>query len=223
MICHHPDEMYLAGYASGQLGEAESLVIASHAALCPVCRTMVHDFEMLGGCLLEDIAPVAISAVDIDALLRDVIPDPVTDNPVTPIMDRLPDVMRDLPIPGPLRHYIGNLDPSIAWQPVIRGLDQIPLDIGHQKNCKTKLLRIKSGATMPRHSHKGDEFTLVLTGAFEDERGYFGPGDLAISNNDVDHRPVAADIGDCISLVVINDDLRLTGPVTRFFNPFMRF
>ena len=37
-VRHHPDDELLLDYASGALGEAESLVIATHMALCPICR-----------------------------------------------------------------------------------------------------------------------------------------------------------------------------------------
>ncbi|MEO1189022.1 MAG: cupin domain-containing protein, partial [Pseudomonadota bacterium] len=30
---------------------------------------------------------------------------------------------------------------------------------------------------MPKHSHHGSEFTLVVAGGFTDESGSFGPGD----------------------------------------------
>jgi len=140
-----------------------------------------------------------------------------------PASSALPAGIDSAIIPLPLRHYLEGLDPATQWQPVIGGLDQIVLNVGQHKFFKTKLLRIRGGAAMPQHSHDGDELTLVLQGAFGDEGGHFARGDLAMTDDHVDHRPVA-DIGiDCICLTVTTDNLRLTGPFMRFLNPFMRF
>ncbi|HBV54683.1 MAG TPA: transcriptional regulator, partial [Rhodobacteraceae bacterium] len=41
---------------------------------------------------------------------------------------------------------------------------------------------------------------LVLKGAFRDQTDHFGPGDVEVANEDLEHTPVA-DIGeDCICL-----------------------
>ena len=223
MIRHHPDEIYLAAYANGQLAEAESLVIASHVALCPLCRHAVADFEAVGGALLDDVAPMALSDQSLQHVLDQL------DNFSAPVkkvhkpVQSVAGLVSDNILPSPLRYYIEKLDASTQWQPVMNGLDQINLSVGQHKKSKTKLLRIRSGIAMPQHTHKGEELTLVLDGAFRDERGYFGRGDLAMTDHDVDHRPIADDKGDCICLVVTTDNLSLTGPLARFLNPFLRF
>ena len=45
MPSHHlPDELLL-GYAAGALEEAEALLVASHASLCPRCARRVDELE----------------------------------------------------------------------------------------------------------------------------------------------------------------------------------
>ena len=64
-----------------------------------------------------------------------------------------------------------------------------------------RLLRVRPGAAIPRHAHRGAELTLVLEGAFADETGRYGPGDLAEAEAEVSHRPVAEGPADCVCLV----------------------
>ena len=43
MISHHMPEEFLLDYAAGTLPEAESLVVASHLAMCGDCRRRVAE------------------------------------------------------------------------------------------------------------------------------------------------------------------------------------
>ena len=76
---------------------------------------------------------------------------------------------------------------------------------------------------MPRHTHGGEEITLVLAGAFSDEHGFYERGDVAVANENIEHRPVAHASGDCICLAVTDAPVRLTGGVGRLLNPFLKF
>jgi putative transcriptional regulator len=84
-------------------------------------------------------------------------------------------------------------------------------------------MRIRAGVSMPQHTHKGREMTLVLAGGFTDDTGHFLRGDLSLTDGTVDHVPTADDDGDCVCLAVTDAPLRLTGPIGRLFNPFIRF
>lgn len=222
---HHLSDDLMMAYASGHLGEAESLVVATHLALCPTCREQNRDLEMVGGALLDDMKPAEIGedsfAAVMDRLDRSVSNDDADDPSTGRMMPGEPVAARfKTPIPQPLRGYL-DADPNdLRWRPVIRGLEEYVLDL---PGSRTKLLRIQPGASMPQHSHDGLELTLVLTGSFSDTTGRFARGDLAITDDSVDHRPVA-DLGDvCLCLTVVDAPLRLTGRLGRFLNPFVRF
>ena len=45
---------------------------------------------------------------------------------------------------------------------------------------------------------------------------------IAYADDDVDHRPIADEGEDCLCFAVTEGSLRLTGPVGRFFAPFLR-
>ena len=61
MIQHHPKIRTLAEFAAGTLDEGRSLVIATHMAMCPHCRGFVSAMEEVGGAMLDEIEPVAMS------------------------------------------------------------------------------------------------------------------------------------------------------------------
>jgi putative transcriptional regulator len=84
------------------------------------------------------------------------------------------------------------------------------------------LLRIVPGRAMPQHTHRGNEMTLVLRGDYDDESGHFAAGDLAVTDDTIDHRPVAGKMEDCIALAVTDAPIRLTGRFGRLLNPFLR-
>ncbi|MFM2045340.1 MAG: transcriptional activator ChrR [Pseudomonadota bacterium] len=230
---HHPSDELLVAYAAGNLGEAPSLVIATHLALCPDCRAEVRRLEAVGGALLDDL-PVA----------------PLDDDLLSAIFARLDEgdgdrggdghqagdtatLTRPAPapavrngrrpsLPEPLRGYIGGDLDAIRWTRLMRGVEEAEVPVGNQ-GAKGRLLRIKGGLAMPRHTHAGMELTLVLTGGFTDETGHYGRGDFAATDGTVDHKPVADAGEDCICLAITDAPLRLTGTFGRLLNPFIRF
>ena len=84
-----------------------------------------------------------------------------------------------------------------------------------------RLLSIPAGAAMPDHGHRGTELTLVLKGAFTDEDGRFGRGDIEIANEDLHHTPIADDGADCICLAATDAPLRCRKLIPRIAQPFI--
>jgi len=90
------------------------------------------------------------------------------------------------------------------------------------RDATARLLFIPAGSAVPDHGHHGTELTLVLKGAFADEVDHFGPGDIEVANEDLDHTPIA-DIGeDCICLAATDAPLKFKGLVPRLAQPFLR-
>ena len=216
---HHIHDELLVDYAAGACGEAEALLIATHLALCPLCRDAVADLDLVGGTLLDELSPMAMSDGSLDAILGKLDEEPAV-HLTSPAKSP---VCIDTTVPRPLRDYLDAPDlDALSWRQVIRGLEEYALPIGATAS-RTKLLRIKPGMAVPSHTHKGNELTLVLQGGFEDGRGHFLSGDVAITDSHIDHSPVA-DLGEpCICLTVVDAPLKLTGKIGRFLNPFVRF
>ena len=75
-----------------------------------------------------------------------------------------------------------------------------------------RLLRGSPGSDVGAHTHRGQEYTLVLQGGYRDETGAYGPGDFQIASGDVTHNPVADPGEDCINLAVTIGGLRFRNP-----------
>jgi putative transcriptional regulator len=115
-------------------------------------------------------------------------------------------------VPRPLRGYLGSTLDSLAWKSRGSGRNaEVDLLAGHP-GIRTRLLRIRGGTAVPRHTHEGNELTLVLAGGFSDASGHYLKG----------HRPVADAGADCLCLAVTDAPLRLTGRFGRYLNAFLR-
>ena len=217
---HHISDELLFDYAAGTSDEAQSLLVASHLSYCQTCRRRLAELETLGGALMADIevAPEPENSLSFDALLSR-IDDMYLQ---TPVESEPPPAQTSAPawVPGPLKPYVAD-DLSGAWRSVTRGIDEVPLETSGRLS-RAKLLRIRAGTKVPQHTHAGSEHTLVMQGSFIDGDETFLAGDVAIGDSDLDHCPAAGPEGDCICLVVLDAPLRLTGPVGRFLNPFVK-
>ena len=215
---HHIDDALLMDYAVGATSEPESLIIATHLAYCPHCRASVRGMEEVGGALLDDVAPEAVSDDALAAVMARI----EGEAPPAPVVERRSPAADAIVVPEPLRSYLGGGLESVTWQRAMPGLQVFEVPTG-RPDIKTRLLKIKAGTPMPEHTHHGHEFTLVLTGGYSDERGHFIRGDVDITDDSVQHTPVADDDEDCICLTVTQAPLKLTGPFGRLLNPFVKF
>ena len=205
-IHHHPNEAMLLDYSAGALGEAWSLAIATHLALCPTCRLAVFQLESLGGSLLDSLAPEPVAANALDGIFARIEDDSIVIE--EPTAHAVPRATIDTPVlPQPLRGYIGGDVDAVPWQRLGLGAYQsvIPTE---ETGATVRLLRIPAGRPVPEHSHGGLELTLVLAGAFSDATGRYGRGDLQEADETLEHQPHAADGEDCICLAVTDAPLR---------------
>lgn len=90
------------------------------------------------------------------------------------------------------------------------------------KGATARLLFIPAGQAVPDHGHRGTELTLVLRGAFRDATDRFGPGDLEIATEELEHTPVAEAGVDCICLAATDAPLRFSGLIPRLLQPLFR-
>ena len=216
-INHHPDDELLVRYASGELAEAWSLLVATHIALCPDCRGKVHAAETIGGAFVEDAEPVAMSEGALDEVLLRA--DRAAGNPV-PTMEQPRPAGAKPVLPEPLRSYAGGDLPGLRWKRLGRGAYQIPL-VNEGRAPTARLLRIPAGRPVPEHGHNGLELTMVLQGSFVDDGVRFAAGDVETADTDLEHQPVAEPGQDCICLAVTDAPLRFRGALARIAQPFL--
>ncbi|MBY3219986.1 transcriptional regulator [Rhizobium laguerreae] len=191
----------MAHYVAGSLPEPARVLVQSHLEMKPDNRSLVNSLELLAGEALEN-APEATIA-DRDGLLAAIfssaspIPAPRT---VTRPENAL--------FPQALRALLGFEAEDVPWRRRLPGFKEYSLDMD---GCEVSLMWIRPGRALPAHTHKGMELILILDGAFNDERGRFGPGDISIADETVDHRPVAEKDRPCIAFAVSDGPVKLTG------------
>ncbi len=112
-------------------------------------------------------------------------------------------------LPEPLMEHALNAVMHSGWKHIIKGVESLKLDI--KSAAEVELFRIMPTCSVPRHSHEGSEFTLVISGGFTDETGSFGPGELIWKGPEDVHHPVADPGEACYALAVSEGDIRLTG------------
>ena len=212
-IKHHLSDALLMAYSAGTLPEAFSLTVAAHISMCDECRARLGAFDTVGGALMESCDTVELSAGSLEATMQRIKSgDSGTD---APRPARRPGVL-----PGPVQDYVGGDLDAVKWKNVGMGVKQAILPTA--RDATARLLYIPAGAAVPDHGHAGTELTLVLKGAFRDEMDHFGPGDIEIANEELDHTPVA-DIGeDCICLAATDAPLKFRGLIPRIAQPFLR-
>ncbi len=220
---HHLGDDLILAYATGELDQATSLLVATHMALCPQCRGALELAEMIGGDLIESEpeSPVENSALDslfarIDGADGDEIS---VAAPARAEHDG--GSRRRAPIlPQPLRDAVGSDADSIAWKGVGGGVRQFPLkDLGGK--AKARLLFIPAAAKVPDHGHRGRELTLVLSGSFYDEGAWFHRGDVEEADATIEHQPIAGPEEPCICLAITDAPLRFRGLIPRLAQPFL--
>jgi len=199
MPSHHPDDSLLLEYAAGSLGEAKALLVATHLALCPACRNAVRSGEAAGAVLAFSDSEAEAAGVP-----PDVSGEAIERGPSAVMSPAL------LGLPEPLRGYLGVPVSELVWTTVGLGMKAYVLP-EFRGRMSVRMLAVPPGRRMPRHTHEGEELTLVLQGGFRDAASAYGRGDVATAGPHVDHQP-HADAGEtCICLAVEDAPLRFTG------------
>ena len=213
-IRHHISDSLLAGYAAGTLPEAFNLIIATHVSVCDACRAALGAYEALGGAVLDEVAPIDMGRESLAACMArikagegEAAAKPAA-RPSDPVL------------PAPLAEYVGGGIDAIRWRSVGMGVKQaiLPTD----RDASARLLYIPAGQSVPDHSHRGLELTMVLQGAFSDQTDRFARGDVEIADDDLEHTPVAEAGEDCICLAVTDAPLKFKGWMPRLAQPFLK-
>lgn len=210
-IKHHLPKSLLMAYAAGNLPEAFNLIVATHISMCDECRAELESYDAVGGTLLDtcDAKPMgANSLIEVMARIGD-------GEPAKEI--RLPEPDND--VPGPLSDYIGGAFTGVKWRALGGGVRHAV--IGTSGKATARLLHIPAGMKLPDHGHNGLEATLVLQGAFSDEDGRYGRGDIEVADEETDHTPIAEEGEDCICLAVTDAPLKFNSWIPRIAQPFL--
>ncbi|GAB4135863.1 MAG: ChrR family anti-sigma-E factor [Rhodothalassiaceae bacterium] len=209
----------LADYASGAMPAPVALALATHVSLNDAARHAYRDATMLGGALLERLEGLEMTDGALDETLARL--DREGDEEAGMVGTAFDAETRAL-VPEPLRAYLPASLRDLEWRQVVAGVEEFRLSPA-PRGYKIALLRIAPGRAMPRHSHRGIEYTVVLDGAYDDKGGIrLERGDLCEATPEDRHQPVADPEKGCLCLIVLDAPLRLSGLVGALINPFLR-
>ncbi len=213
-IRHHLSDQLLMAYSAGTLPEAFNLVVATHVSLCDECRARLMSFDAVGGALIED------EAADLaDALGRC---DHGADHGAAagrrPV--RAPRAPKGV-LPAPLRDYVGGdlADGEVA--------EHRRWACG-RRSCRRRAMPrrgfcyIPGGSGRARPRSPGDGADAGAAGRVPRREDRFGPGDIEIATEDLEHTPVAEAGADCICLAATDAPLRFNKLIPRMAQPFFR-
>lgn len=226
MINHHPKHELLTVFSRGELPSSLSAAIAIHADMCPLCQdniaAITHQqaqisFEQahLHNFIVEnDVEDKDEDLIDFELMIDNIVADDKLDminispdKTITVVGESfiLPKAIKNMEL-GAFSH-IGKLS---------RARFKLNEGVVH-----TSLLHIQPGGSVPEHTHKGYELTLLLAGSFHDEQGCYGAGDFIMLDDNVTHKPVSEH--GCLCLTVANDSLHFTQGINKLLNPIGTF
>lgn len=220
MSAYHPDDMTLMNYAAGSCSIPESLAVAMHLCFCHDCRQHVKNLNHLGGALLETIKPASTDEDAFDSLMASL--EPHDHSAIAKVkMEPTPSNKVTQHFVNPLLRYLPTSLADLPWQRQTKEISKFDLtSLINVKGFQVALQKINAGAKVPKHTHKGFEYTVILSGGFSDELGVYHEGDFIARDASHKHSPTALQNEDCICLTVLNAPLKFTGWY-RVLNPFM--
>lgn len=207
---HTIQDEWLLSYAAGALSPGRSLMVASHAAYHDDVQEKVADAEAIGGAMLESMDTAEVDQRVLEQLLGQ-----LDDAP-----PEIPTPRGTNVFPEPLAEFVGGGIDSLKWRIMGPGLSHVRLWNGPNDE-RLWLLRARGGIQVPDHGHNGEEWTLVLKGAFNTSFGRFGVGDLDLADETIEHQPIIEPDEECICLALTHGPIRFKSLAARIAQPFI--
>lgn len=214
-MTHHIPSSLLFDYATGALAEGPALAVSTHLSYCGECLASLERLEAVGGAVLQTLEPAAIESELLSRTLAQL------DETGAKELEAEPEGTANGILPPVLRAHLGTGLAGARWRfaaPHVREARLTLTDPSH----RASLLRVPAGRPVPHHTHRGVEYTVVLSGGFTDRGQAYRKGDFCVADPSVEHRPVAMDDAECLCLVVLDAPVLPTGRIGRLIAPFLR-
>lgn len=213
MINFHPDNALLAAYAADTLPLSMTLAVSIHVEFCPACARRVAEFERQ----LAETLLIGEPQNEADEPVFDEMLSFILQQPETPIVQEIREPTIEIQgqtfwLPRSLRH--------IARQNWLQmgSIGRSRLLLEDQSGGRASLMYLSAGSAVPKHTHRGLELTLPITGAFRDELGEYIPGDFVLRDGKTDHQPQSAE--GCLCFALLNAPVHFTQGLPRLLNNF---
>ncbi len=221
MANYHPAAEQLTAWSAGSLPLSDALCITAHMENCKICRNSVQRLNQVGGDLLESQAPAPASAALREQMFKRLHEKQAEPAVVQPESTHTESANAPEWLPKCLQQFgIENVD-ALPWQKQSGSISTYQL--ARDGNKRVELLRIKPGGSLSKHTHIGEETTLILTGSFSDEQGVYRAGDFMQLDERHQHSTQATSDCECICLTVQEGPVQFTGPFMRLLNPYLKW
>ena len=228
MIKHHPKFELLKSFVDGDLPASLSAGIAIHADMCQKCQQQIaqlteqvaeanFEFEetFLDRFIVDEKQDIEEAAtMNFDDMIAEITASDEVDV-LLPKKDKFISFNdKDYLLPPALHNMA--LGKTAQFGKLSRA--RVQLD---ENEIHSSLLHIEPGGSVPEHTHKGFELTLLLEGSFEDEKGTYVKGDFIMLDGNHQHQPMSAK--GCLCYTVANDALHFTKGINKLLNPIGSF
>ncbi|NDV92129.1 anti-sigma factor [Alteromonas sp. 345S023] len=232
MIRFHPHTQQLESFVEGSLSPAVSILVSAHCDMCSHCQRIVEiETERLASSLFEDNrVSEPLFSPDFDNMLAHITQMPSAVHPDHPAQSRHHKPRshnkersastieldgRAFTLPRTLRRYA---DKTGNWSSLVGKLWQAPVELGNQGVAN--FIYMGPGGSVPEHTHRGTEYTLVLDGEFSDGLNNYDTGDFIFMDDQHTHTPRADKKEGCLVFSIVDQPLHFTSGLARLLNPF---
>lgn len=218
MIRFHPCPSQLESFAEGSLSSSESLLVSAHCDMCSVCQKKVKLYsERLAQYALEPAGDMpAIQFNDMLARITQLPPakQESTHESSFP-MGTIELDGKTFSLPRSL-HRLGTKTGN--WSGLVGKLWQAPVEL--RNSGVANFIYMAKGGSVPEHTHRGTEFTLVLDGEFTDGHHHYRTGDFIAMDGEITHAPRSDFADGCLVFSIVDQPLHFTSGIARLLNPF---
>jgi len=241
MIRFHPSAQQLKDFVEGTLSPAISLMVSAHCDVCRKCQRFVEiETESLAAQMVSNANPSASDSAGMSLQFGDMLSQ-ITQLPSSKQNNALmeqPTAYREpvkkraalqaqasantieldgrvFTLPRTLHRYI---DKTGNWSSLVGKLWQAPVDLGNQGVAN--FIFMGRGGSVPEHTHRGTEYTLVIDGEFSDGLSRYDTGDFIFMDGDKTHTPKSEGKEGCLVFSIVDQPLHFTSGLARLLNPF---
>ncbi len=217
MINYHPNDLQLSEFVAGTLNPAWSLMVSAHVDMCPHCQDKVKQLSQNEAD--KQFAPVGFANASDDEQLQAMLSDIVCLPEDRAVPELKPAELeldgKKFQLPRALQRFVQHTD---GWSKLVGKLWQAPVELG--EGGKAHFIYMEKGGSVPEHTHRGNELTLVINGEFEDGVHCYDSGDFIQLDGHHTHTPVSHDDDGCLVFTFVDEPLHFTSGVARLLNPF---
>lgn len=220
MIKFHPTDTQLVKFSEGGLASAESILTAAHCDMCSDCSTKVSLFTESLAHNIFGREPHREQPIQRDFIFmfENIVHQTCESLDLQPLESGAACTIeldgRKLNLPPTLTRFADRLG---EWSHLVGKIWQAQIDIGG--GYLGHLIYMEKGGTVPEHTHKGSEITLVLDGEFSDGLDVYRNGDFISLNDTHIHAPVSQVQNGCLVLSIIDQPLYFTSGWAKLINP----